>query len=202
MERREALRLLATVSGLSLVPHQLKAVLREARSEIGDLPALRTLNAQQNATVTTIAEMIIPETETPGAKAARVNEFIDLILTEWYNDDERARFLNGLSDVDARSRKLYGKDFVGCAPDQQTEILAALDEEMVREAEALKYDARGYRGSEAHPEKNFFYMMKRLTLTGYYTSQIGAEQELRFQMFPGRFDGCVPITDATRAGEE
>lgn len=202
MERREALRLLASAAALSLVPQQLRAVLREARAGIGDLPALRTLNAQQNATVTTMAEMIIPETETPGAKAARVNEFIDLILTEWHNDEERSLFLNGLADVDATSRTLFGKEFVGCAPAQQTEILAALDEEMVREAEELKYSARGYRGEALHPQKNFFYMMKSLTLTGYYTSQIGAEQERHFQMFPGRFDGCVPVTEATKAGEE
>ena len=201
MDRREAIRLLATAAGLSLVPPQLRALLREARAEVGDLPALRTLDAHQNEIVTTMAEMIIPATETPGAKAARVNEFIDLILTEWCNDEERTRFLHGLTDADARSGKLFGKDFVGCAPDQQKEILTALDEEMMREAEALKYAARDSRGSPPHPEKNFFYIMKHLTLTGYYTSQIGAEQELHFQMFPGHFDGCVPVTEATGAGE-
>src|SRR3989442_5504288 len=128
MDRREAIRLLATAAGLSLVPQELRALLREARAEIGALPALRTLDAHQNETVTTMAEMIIPETETPGAKAAHVNEFIDLILTEWHNDEERTRFLHGLADVDVRSHKLFGKDFVECTSDQQTEILTVLDQ--------------------------------------------------------------------------
>jgi len=69
---------------------------------------LRTLNPQQNGMVTTISEIIIPQTDTPGAKAARVNEFIDLILTEWYDDEEKSIFLTGLAEVDTRTRDLFG----------------------------------------------------------------------------------------------
>ena len=72
---------------------------------------LRTLNPQQNAMVTTISEIIIPQTNTPGAKAARVNEFIDLILTEWYDDEEKSIFLTGLTEVDTRTRGLVRQRF-------------------------------------------------------------------------------------------
>ena len=72
--------------------------------QLPEQPVLRTLNPQQNAMVTTISEIIIPQTDTPGAKAARVNEFIDLILTEWYDDEEKSIFMTGLTDVDTRTR--------------------------------------------------------------------------------------------------
>ncbi len=75
---------------------------------------LRTLNPHQNATLVTMTDLIIPETDTPGAKAVRVNEFIDLILTEWAHDDERQRFLAGLDDVDKRSNAIFAKEFRRC----------------------------------------------------------------------------------------
>ena len=71
-------------------------------------------------TVTTLAEHIIPETDTPGASAARVNEFIDLLLAEWCDDAERERFLRGLADVDARSLHAFGNVFVHTTPDRQS----------------------------------------------------------------------------------
>jgi len=153
--------------------------------------ALKTLNPHQNSTVTTIAEIIIPQTNTPGAKAARVNEFIDLILTEWYDEEEKSTFLTGLADVDSRTRDLYGKDFVECGEKQQVEVLQALDDEVA--AGRAEPDVRRRRNRP--PEKNFFFMMKQLTLVGYYTSQIGFEQELHGEIIPSRHASCVPLEE-------
>src|SRR5258708_36668387 len=73
-------------------------------------------------------DQIIPATETPGDKGARVNEFIDVILTEWATDGEGENFLNGLAGVDKQSNELYGKDFVGATAEQQVTLLRAMDE--------------------------------------------------------------------------
>jgi hypothetical protein len=159
--------------------------------QLTEQPVLRTLNPQQNAMVTTISEIIIPQTNTPGAKAARVNEFIDLILTEWYDDGEKAIFLIGLTDVDTRTRGLFGKNFVDCGEKLQVEILRALDDEV---AEARAEFRRGSTRRRP-PERNFFYMIKQLTLIGYYTSQIGFEQELHGEIIPARHAGCVPLDE-------
>ncbi len=157
--------------------------------QLPEQPVLRTLNPQQNAMVTTISEIIIPQTDTPGAKAARVNEFIDLILTEWYDDEEKSIFLTGLTEVDTCARDLFGKNFVDCGEKLQAEILRALDDEV---AEARAEVRRG--SSRRHPpERNFFFMIKQLTLIGYYTSQIGFEQELHGEIIPARHAGCVPL---------
>jgi len=75
-----------------------------------------------------MTDLIIPETDTPGAKAARVNEFIDVILTEWATEEERQYFLAGLTGVDKQSNELFGKDFVDASPHQQVTLLRAMDD--------------------------------------------------------------------------
>ena len=65
-----------------------------------------------------------------GAKGARVNEFIDLILTDWCTGEAGQRFLQGLSETDERSRKMFGRVFVNCTAQQHTQLLTALDEEL------------------------------------------------------------------------
>ena len=188
MQRREALRLLASAAALPLLSREAFSMFQAVHEQLPEQPVLRTLNPQQNAMVTTISEIIIPQTDTPGAMAARVNEFIDLILTEWYDDEEKAIFLTGLADVDTRTRDLFGKNFVDCGEKLQAEILRALDDEVAEARAGVR------RGSSRRrpPERNFFFMIKQLTLIGYYTSQIGFEQELHGEIIPARHAGCVP----------
>jgi len=144
--------------------------------------ALRVLDPHQTETVATIAEMIIPETDTPGARAARVHEFIDLLLAEWFSDEDRARFLAGLADVDTRSRDLFGVDFVTATEPQRGAILSGLDAE-----------ATALQRAKTKPQRHFFRQMKSLTLYGYYTSEIGAA-ETHYEIIPGSFDGCMPLS--------
>ena|SRR5271165_6752747 len=189
MQRREALRLLASAAALPLLSKKAFSMFQAVHEQLPERPVLRTLNPHQNATVTTISEIIIPQTDTPGAKAARVNEFIDLILTEWYDEDEKSIFLTGLIELDASTRALAGKDFVDCGEKQQVEMLRVLDDEV---AEA-RSDVRRGSGRRRPPERNFFFMIKQLTLIGYYTSQIGFEQELHGEIIPARHASCVPL---------
>ncbi len=191
MHRRQALRLLASAATLPLLSREAFSLFQAVHDQMPEQSALKTLNPHQNSTVTTIAEIIIPQTNTPGAKAARVNEFIDLILTEWYDEEEKSTFLTGLADVDSRTRDLYGKDFVECGEKQQVEVLQALDDEVA--AGRAEPDVRRRRNRP--PEKNFFFMMKQLTLVGYYTSQIGFEQELHGEIIPSRHASCVPLEE-------
>jgi len=193
LDRREVLKFISAGAALSVLSPPLFAALREIHANLPQVPALQVLNSHQNATVSAAAEFLLPATETPGAKAARVNEFIDHILAEWYSEEERNRFLEGLSDMDARSQKLFGKDFVAAAPEQQAEVFRALGDELALAMEALASAPPGYRGQPPEPEGNFYIMFRELTLTGYFTSEIGATQQLHEQIIPGHFDGCAPI---------
>lgn len=184
MNRREALQRVALLMGGTVSAPLLNAVLSGCApsSRQVEKPWLpQTLSAEQNELVATLAEMIIPSTDTPGAKAAKVNEFIDLILTEWYSSEERARFMNGLHELATRFQQAHGKKFLEGAPEQQTAMLTALDHE------ALAARRTGVK------DLPFFAMMKELTLVGYYTSTIGMTDELEFQPATDRFEGCIPL---------
>ncbi len=185
MNRRDMLSALGGALAVPLLSDlpvgRLEAVGRATHARARDR-ALRVLDPHQTETVATIAEMIIPETDTPGARAARVHEFIDLLLAEWFNDEDRARFLAGLADVDTRSRDLFGVDFVTATEPQRGAILSGLDAE-----------ATALQRAKPKPQRHFFRQMKSLTLYGYYTSEIGAA-ETHYEVIPGSFDGCVPLS--------
>src|SRR2546425_902850 len=133
MNRREMVRLLSGALAAPLaagLPAERLAALGRSVHARARGRALQVLDPHQSETVATIAEMIIPATDTPGARAARVHEFIDLILAEWDGDDDRARFLSGLADVDTRCRDAFGADFLGAAAAQRSAVLAGLDAEV------------------------------------------------------------------------
>jgi hypothetical protein len=194
MDRRDVLKLLATVAVSSTLPREMWAIGRELQEKVASGPGLRTLNAHQDATVTAIAEMIVPQTDTPGAKATRVNEFIDLILTDWYAPEETQRFLTGLRSVDARSRRLFGKDFVGCNASEQSKLLTDLDRDILAELKRRRAGTHN-RDQEQKPQ-HFFYMMKQLTLIGYCTSEAGA-QAIGYEVIPTEHGGCLPVAGPT-----
>ena len=195
MDRREVLRLLGSAVAISALPLEAMTLIQQASAQAAESTGVRTLNPHQNATVITISEVIIPATDTSGAKGAKVNEFIDLLLTEWYEPSETKQFLAGLDDVDARSKRKFSAAFVDATPTQQTELLTELD------AAAMKFSAAQKRAMPTHatpPPMDFFYQMKKLTLAGYYTSEIGFSQELGKSIIPPGHAGCAPVEEAKR----
>jgi hypothetical protein len=190
IDRREALRRAAFLLGGAISAPTLAAVLAGCEAaptgEAGWTPLAMT--GEQGTMVATIADHIIPETDTPGARGAGVHRFIDTMLSAYCTPDERAAFLAGLADVDARARETHGKRFLKLSHDQQRDVLARLDAEAYRRA-----------AQTALKRQPFFRTMKELTLVGYYTSQPGATRELRHEPVPGRFEGCVPLSKIGRA---
>ena len=190
--------MLAVGALLPAVPREVLAVFRQASAQVAQGYTLRTLNPQQNALVVAMVDLIIPATDTPGAKAARVNEFMDVILTDWAEPDERQNFLNGLADVDKQSNELFGKNFVDTTTAQQTVLLASLDD-IASQARARK--THRTRTNNFYADQNqqlkgqFFGVFRNMTLHGYYTSEIGFTQELKEEIVPGAQHGCVPVTD-------
>lgn len=197
MQRRELFRLLGAGAALPVFDPNLLAALQDAHPK--STYTLRTLNPHQNATVVTMTDLIIPETDTPGAKAVRVNEFIDLILTEWAHDDERQNFLSGLDDIDKRSNAIFGKNFVDVTPVQQAAVLSELDQRYAINREDRAAHPYVRRPHNPQLTGDFFGVVKRLTLYGYYTSEVGFTQELRKQIIPGAYHGCTAVSDASKA---
>src|SRR5713226_3523323 len=96
MDRREALRLMGAASVFSVLSSDLFAATLRAQLAGNKAGSLRTLSAPQNEIVVAMSDVMIPATDTPGGKAAKVNEFVDLILTEWATEEEKKIFLEGL----------------------------------------------------------------------------------------------------------
>ncbi|HYL64598.1 MAG TPA: gluconate 2-dehydrogenase subunit 3 family protein [Candidatus Methylomirabilis sp.] len=192
MQRRDALKLLISGAVLPTLTPEAFALFRAAHP--GEGYALRTLNPHQNATVVTITDLIIPATDTPGAKGAKVNEFIDLILTEWATEEERTNFLDGLAGVDKQSNELFGKDFVEASAEQQTTLLRAMDDAaMPGERTRPRRNPIDRAQRDRQLKGNFWTVFKGITLHGYYTSEIGFSQELKLQIIPGALHGCAPV---------
>jgi hypothetical protein len=195
MQRRDVLKLLGSAAAISALPQEAFTVLAQASAQAAHLGRRKTLNPHQNATVITITELIIPKTDTPGAKEAKVNEFIDLLLTEWFEPAETREFLNGLKQVDVQCRKLFSANFVQCQPDQQIQLLKQLD------AAAMEFAQKQREATKADrqpPPMDFFYQMKKLTLTGYYTSEIGFVEELGQEIIPPHYAGCAPVSEESK----
>ncbi|HUM03901.1 MAG TPA: gluconate 2-dehydrogenase subunit 3 family protein [Terriglobales bacterium] len=199
MQRREVIRLLFGTAALPLAPRDVLALLVQAHDQLPATPSLKTLKPHQDMTVAAIAEWIIPQTDTPGAKAARVNEFIDLILTEWCDEDDKEAFLTGLDNVDIQSRSLFGKNFVDCPPVQQMELLTILDEELTQMKQAEVGGSRRRRRHYGSVDRSFFHTIKQLTLVGYFTSEEGARQALHYEIIPSQHTGCAPLEEPEAA---
>jgi hypothetical protein len=210
ISRREALRRAAYILGGTLSAPTIAAVLAgcgDQRKAATPAWTPRTLTADQRIMVVAIAEAIIPATDTPGAGAAQVDQFVDTLLSDHMASDDKERFLTGLARLDARARSSRQKAFTALTPAEQTEMVAELDRLAYR-AEALAQDTpstaapsprsqesdvqvgQGVGGTPAEAaspppdpadvgRESFFRMMKELAVVGYYTSEVGQTQELR-----------------------
>jgi hypothetical protein len=193
MQRREALRILMAGGVLPALSTDVFAFFQEAHP--ASAYSLRTLTPHQNDTVVAMIDQILPATGTPGAKAARVNEFIDVILTEWATEDERKNFLSGLADVDKNSSSLFAKDFAAASAEQQIALLRSMDEAAAI-ARSVRKDRPPFwelEGRDTHLQGDFFSVFKNMTLHGYYTSEIGFTQELKLEIMPGAQHGCTQL---------
>ena len=184
--RRQLLQRVAALTGVTLSAPLVSAILSGisvANAEVLSKNALPgVLSEAQLSLVAEMADMIIPDTDTPGAKAAGVPDFIQLMVSEWYYPPQQKSFMDGLAAVDSLAGKVFGKIFLGCSQDQRVQLMQQLDDD----------------ASRAGEERIFFQDLKELTLTGYFTSQIGAEDMLRYEAVPGPYEGCVPLEQIGR----
>lgn len=184
MDRRTALRTLAAAGALPLFPiDELEALvtarqtLHCARADANYKSA--ALDARQLEIVRTVADIILPSTDSPSASEVGVHQFIDVMVSEWLDEEEVALILQGLEDLDGEATTRFGREFLECDVTQQTQLVDALDLELDQ-----------LRETDAEVSDTFFHWMKRLTLTGYFTSEEGMAA-LEYRRIPGAFEGCV-----------
>lgn len=187
IDRREAIRRVsALLGGIALVgePHLLA----------GTRPTPANawhFSADDVAFLDEVADTILPETKTPGAKAAKVGAFMALMVADTYEERDQQVFRDGMKTLDEACRRMHNASFMDVTPAQRLPLLEQLDRE-----QKTYMDAREERSdAPAH----YFRMMKELTLLGYFTSEIGCTQAMRYEETPGRFDPCLPYTPGETA---
>ena len=192
MNRREAIQRVAVIMGGSLLgADSLLAnnIDWEAIEGAGDSKGIGLFSKAQVRLLNEIADTILPTTDTPGAKAAKVGQFMAVIVTDCYEANDQKVFQDGLVTLQDNCKKKYGKPFQRCTPGQRQEFLVALDQEQ------KDYTKNKKSGDAPH----YFRQMKDLTLWGYFTSEIGCTQALRMVEIPGRYEGCMPYKKGDRA---
>jgi hypothetical protein len=182
--RRDAVR---TLAGFAVLPFfgnlgvaELTEIGRRAHSRAkGADVAPRALTPAEYEIVRDAAERIIPRTDTPGATDVRVADFIDVMLADWYDSSEAARFKAGLAELESRARTLSGRGFTSSSAEQQSRLLETVDNEY--------QTARSTNAAAGNGE--WFGMLKFLTVWGYYTSEAGIARELQVKVSPGYYNG-------------
>lgn len=188
MNRRDALSRVALILGGTVIGAN--AFLTGCKS--GDQKAGAqgaALSAADENYLDEIAETIIPETDTPGAKAAKVGAFMVVMVNDCYDEKDQKVFSEGLGKLNETSDKKFSKTFVDLTPEQRKELLLEIDKE-----------AKDYMASKkAEDPKHYFRMMKELTLLGYFTSEPGATKALNYLPVPGKYEGCITYKKGDRA---
>jgi hypothetical protein len=136
-----------------------------------------------------VGETILPKTDTPGAKDAKIGEFMAKIVQDCYTDKDQKVFMDGMEKLQEACGKMNGKGFLETSPEQRHNLLVALDKEQ-----------KDYMASKKPDEpSHYFRMMKELTLWGYFTSKPGATEALRYVAIPGRYEGCIDYKKGEKA---
>ena len=225
IDRREAIRRVsALLGGISFIGGSALLTACEKEGGAGRAGAaggVGEFSAADIALLDEIADTILPETKTPGAKAARVGAFMALMVTDTYREPEAKIFRAGLRKVDEESRRSSGKSFMEATPQQRLALVERLDRDQKAQADARDSASRIKKGEEAAAKADanlpdqrkenaegtdanpapgitadepthYFRMMKELTMLGYFTSEIGSTMAQRYVESPGRYDPCIP----------
>lgn len=186
MDRREALKRTAWLMGGVISAPAIAGILNgcTAKPSIDWKPVF--LSEDQASVISTVSEIIIPRTDTPGAKDVGVPQFIDQMLKEVYSAEDQKFFSDGLASFNEEARKEFGEDFISLDEEDQASYVKRVHDAAV-EAE---------RTTQPAPKRPFILMMKELTMLGFFTSEAGATQVLQYLPVPGGYKGCVPLSEA------
>lgn len=220
LTRREAIyRVTMVLGGITLVGGSGLLTACGDRTARTYAPVGELFTADDVAFLDEVADTILPETDTPGAKAAAVGPFIALMVHDVYSLEDQQIFVDGMRQLNEECERLHGATFMAATPEQRLELLEQLDREQKEYMDA-RQDARRRSGEDViadSPEEarsgdpslspeitadapaHYFRMMKELSLLGYFTSEIGYHQAMRYTETPGRFDPCIPYTPGEKA---
>lgn len=177
MTRRNAIKQAALIMGTAVSASTIAGLMSGCSAFGTPIWKPLFLTEDQGELVATIAELILPATDIPGARDALVHEFIDVMLANYMEEEEQKRFLAGLTQVEVDAQTAYSKNFMACSTEEQTEMLTTMASEA------------------ASSPQSFFRKIKELTLVGYFTSETVGKNVLNFLPVPGTYEACISIEE-------
>jgi len=187
MNRRDALSRVALLLGGTIIGGTV--FLEGCKPADKKYGTAETFTPDDIAYLDEISETIIPTTNTPGAKAAKVGTFMTVMVNDCYDEKDQKIFKEGMGKLNAASDKKFSSGFMDISAAQRTELLTEIDKEQ------LEYN----KTKKQEDPNHYFRMLKELTLIGYFTSEVGATQALRYLPVPGRYDGDMPYKKGDKA---
>jgi hypothetical protein len=152
IDRREAIKRVsvllggvAFVGGTNLLTACEKASTPAARDSVAAAPPA-PFTTQEIAYLDEIAETILPQTKTPGAKAAKTGAFMALMVTDGYSARDAGIFREGMRKVNEATQQAHKVDFMAATPEQRLAVLTQLDREQKRHMDARDAATRAKRG--------------------------------------------------------
>lgn len=158
------------------------------------------LSQEQADQVTAMVDVMLPATDTPGAKELGVPAFIDLMVKEWYEPKDQEKFKSGLAMMDERAQSEHGKNFVSLSAEEQLVLMNAIDEEtkdkLKAEEEAMSQTGRSVDDERYWP---FMHKLKNLAILGYFSSEKVGTEVLAYDPIPGDYLPCIPLEDVGKS---
>ncbi len=189
INRRDAIKKTALLMGVAISASTIVGVMNGCKADpdvvAGGLEnwVPNFLTKDEGQLVAQIAETIIPKTETPGAIDTGAYSFIDIYLKDNETAEDQKAFKDGLTEFELFCKNAFNKSFQECSEEERIEFLK-------------KEEATAYEKIEANPkEKTFWFTIKELTFIGYFTSDVGAKQFLKYDPIPGSYEACIPLED-------
>jgi hypothetical protein len=188
MNRREALSSVALLLGGTIIGAEMfLSGCTNADKKIGS--AGLNFSPDDISFLDEVGDTIIPATDTPGAKDAKIGEFMHTIVRDCYDEKQQKIFVEGMGKLNETCKQKNGKYFQECSPEERKSLLIELDKEQ-----------QAYtKNKKPEDPPHYFRMIKELTIWGYFTSEPGATKALRYVAVPGKYEGCIPYKKGDKA---
>jgi len=206
MKRREFLECAALLVGGVTASQAGFTLTQEQRVYLATAPSyvekeVNLFSEEHRYIIAEMSEVIIPETDTPGAKQAGVPKFIELMVEEWLDEKERKLFMQGLASLPDIAASRYDKNLKELNQGELQGILEVLEADANDDPWYQLGNTLGAFGDEH--KSPFICQLKELTIYGFFTSEVGAKQVLRYNPMPMNFKGDIPLAedDSSWAGK-
>lgn len=208
MNRRELLKMIAAATGGAMIGGEL--LLSGCKSETKSAPVAFT--ADNIAFLDEVAETILPQTNTAGAKAAGVGRFMTVMVNDCYTKDDQEVFHKGLTTLDDACKKMHNVGFMKATPEQRKQLLISVDKEtndyVKKQADAENVQKQKEKQGQERSTNDFkretmpnhyFQQLKQLAIFGYFTSEKGRTEGLHYVPVPGKYQGVIDYKKGDKA---